>query len=388
MKFTTNVLFGVFLLHQLIEVSSAKLPEDGRLNFTALANKYGYPVDEHDVITEDGYILKLFRIKGNRRTPVLFMHGLLASADVFILRGSNSLALTLAKAGYDIWAGNTRGSPYSRKHITLDPDKDNTFWDFSFHEMGYLDLPAIIDYILKHSGVTKLNAIGHSQGNMIFYVLGSTRPEYNEKINLLAALAPVCYIKNLHAPWPFLVSAGPIINEILKALNDEELLDYSTREFIQNFCTETKLREHLCTELFFELAGYDPDNFEDSFMPVVIGHFPTSTSRKNLFHVYQIASSKAFSQFDHGSQGNFQRYGSDTPPEYDLSKVTMGVYLYAGKNDRMSSIKDVNLLARALPNVKEYIIMKWEKFNHIDYIWGNNIKQYLLPHLLNLLNEN
>ena len=33
-------------------------------------------------------------------------------------------------------------------HTSLTPD-DKEFWDFSFQEMGEIDLPAMVDYVLK-----------------------------------------------------------------------------------------------------------------------------------------------------------------------------------------------------------------------------------------------
>lgn len=61
-----------------------------------LVNSNGYPFEEHEVSSEDGYILSLHRIpKGKfenttnklRRPIALFQHGLLASSDVFLFRG-------------------------------------------------------------------------------------------------------------------------------------------------------------------------------------------------------------------------------------------------------------------------------------------------------------
>jgi lysosomal acid lipase/cholesteryl ester hydrolase len=58
----------------------------------------------------------------------------------------------MAREGYDVWLGNTRGNKYSRHHTSLNPDKDNEFWDFTFAEMGLYDLPAQVNKALEVSG--------------------------------------------------------------------------------------------------------------------------------------------------------------------------------------------------------------------------------------------
>jgi hypothetical protein len=58
-----------------------------------------------------------------------------------------SPAFILAQAGYDVWLGNSRGTKFSRKHLTLDPDQDKEYWEFSYAENGKYDLPAMIDYV-------------------------------------------------------------------------------------------------------------------------------------------------------------------------------------------------------------------------------------------------
>lgn len=68
------------------------------------------------------------------------------------------------------------------------------------HETGYYDLPAIIDYILNVTGKPYLSYIGHSRGCAMAVVLTSTRPEYNSKINVVQAMAPVIYSKKARCP--------------------------------------------------------------------------------------------------------------------------------------------------------------------------------------------
>lgn len=56
----------------------------------------GYPVEDHEIITDDGYILHVFRIPHGKksvlmnriRPPILLMHGFLDSSNGFIVLGA------------------------------------------------------------------------------------------------------------------------------------------------------------------------------------------------------------------------------------------------------------------------------------------------------------
>lgn len=117
----------------------------------------------------------------------------------------------LADAGYDVWIYNARGTRYSRKHVTLDPVKDaKKFFDFSYHEMGTMDMPAIIDYVTNLTKYPQVLYIGHSQGSTISYIMCSEKPEYNNKIKALISFGPVAFLK--HIGDIYKLSAG-LINE-------------------------------------------------------------------------------------------------------------------------------------------------------------------------------
>lgn len=70
--------------------------------------------------------------------------------------------------------------------------------------MGLYDTPAMIDYILNHTNQEKLFYIGFSQGTTQFWVLTSLKPEYNKKIKLMSALAPVAYTGHITGLLRFL----------------------------------------------------------------------------------------------------------------------------------------------------------------------------------------
>ena len=106
----------------------------------------------------------------NADAPVILLqHGLVNSADIWVLRKELSVANQLSKAGFDVWLANSRGSKYSRYHKILDADKDAAFWNFSFIEMGKYDLPATIDYVIKNTGQKKITYLAHSMGNSAMY---------------------------------------------------------------------------------------------------------------------------------------------------------------------------------------------------------------------------
>ena len=80
-----------------------------------MVQSFGYPIEEHQVITQDGYILTLHRIpyglentpdnamnilRNNGRQPVVLAHCLMGSSAVYTYGPTNnSLAYMLADAG-------------------------------------------------------------------------------------------------------------------------------------------------------------------------------------------------------------------------------------------------------------------------------------------------
>ncbi|KAL1459171.1 hypothetical protein WDU94_011178 [Cyamophila willieti] len=157
---------------------------------------WGYPGEEHTITTEDGYIMSLFRItpKQINAKPILFLHGFLSSPEQFLLQGKKDLAIMLTEAGYDVWLGAYRGSHYGRRHVTL-TTKKTKFWDFTFHEHGYYDAPAMIDHILQVTKTPRVSCIGYSMGNAVFMIMLALRPEYNDKVQMYVGLAPYAKVK-------------------------------------------------------------------------------------------------------------------------------------------------------------------------------------------------
>ncbi|XP_059058794.1 lipase 3-like [Achroia grisella] len=276
------------------EFQSKRDNEDIHLNITQLLTKYKYPVEQHQVLTSDGYLLTMFRIP-NDGPAVFVMHGLFSNSDDFITIGPDSgLAYLLADAGYDVWLGNARGNKHSRSHISLSPSCAE-FWDFSWDEIGRYDLPAMIDYILNATKQDQLIYIGHSQG-----------PDFSQ-INATA-------------------------------------------------------------------------------LPVIFGHTPAGVSTKQLVHYAQLINSNKFRQFDYGLK-NLAQYGSVTPPDYNIEKITSPLAIFFGLNDWFNAIEDVNRLKRRLPNIYKFITVPYGSWSHVDYLFARDVKELLYIDVLNVIEE-
>lgn len=110
--------------------------------------------------------------------------------------------------------GNARGNRYSRENVLRSPlgktNERKKFWDFSWHEMGTIDLPKMLDYVLAKTSFNKIHYIGHSQGTTSFFVMLSERPEYNSKILAMQAMAPVAFLS--HSKSPFIRTAAAFLD--------------------------------------------------------------------------------------------------------------------------------------------------------------------------------
>ncbi|XP_057653799.1 gastric triacylglycerol lipase-like [Diorhabda carinulata] len=378
------------------EKNDTNVNGDIGLDIYKFLKKYDYPFETHWVRTEDGYMLRMQRLLGGRnqtfygqknKPAVLLMHGLCSSAMDFISMGPNkSIGLILADAGYDVWLGNNRGNTWSRNHILLNPDTDTEFWDYSFETCGYYDLPAKIDYIIEKTGQKKVFYIGHSQGTTQFFAMAALRPEYNEKIALMVALAPVAYMGNMSSPiLKFMANNLDFFKlVIVNILKLNEMLSHSP---IYNLMAEIiskdesgKLLE-LGASFVFLLCGFNNRGFDRNIIPVMVSNAPAGISSKMLVHYGQEIASGKFQRYDYGI-ANFKYYKSIYPPEFNISEITAPVALYYSQNDLLAAVQDVERFASKLPNLVKLKLLEDKRFNHLDFIYGKDSYKLIYKDLL------
>ncbi|XP_039305745.1 lipase 3 isoform X2 [Solenopsis invicta] len=379
---------------------SPEVPEDAKLNTMQLISKYGYNGELRKVTTEDGYILELHRITGpanstdsNKQKPVAFvMHGLMADSSCFVTFGNQSLAFLLADAGYDVWLGNARGNIYSGEHKNKTISKKD-YWNFSWHEIGTLDLPAMIDYIVKTTGLEKIFYIGHSQGTTSFFIMATERSKYQEHIVEMYAMSPVVYWGRIKSPPLQLLSQ--IIYDIEIILQKFEFYEFNIEEFKKenpHVCAN-KITQTICSVVMSLIGGFDPEQLDLAWLPVIFAHFPGRASMKQILHYGQLIksghmiSSGNFQQYDYGIIGNQKKYNSPVPPKYDLNKITAPIHLYYSKNDWLANTKDVDKFSSELSNLSSKTLIEYQQFNHFDFLWSKDVKKNVYDQMLSLMNK-
>ena len=106
--------------------------DDTNHTISEIITENGFKFEEHNVTTQDGYILTMHRIPNNTGRPVLLQHGIEDCSIQWVINSpDNAPAFKLARAGFDVWMGNNRGNRFSEGHVKWTVE-DKEYWDFDF----------------------------------------------------------------------------------------------------------------------------------------------------------------------------------------------------------------------------------------------------------------
>jgi pimeloyl-ACP methyl ester carboxylesterase len=398
-----------------------------------LVETAGYPLEEHFVTTEDGYVLGLYRIPYGRNLektrrqqrfqgaqndmafapgpPVLLQHGLLDSSATFVVNFPHqSLGFILADHGYDVWLGNSRGNAFSRNHTGFQPTGPTSsfFWDFSFDDMADYDIPAVVQYILSNidsQKYRKVAYVGHSQGGTQAFASFSAKPELQNKIAVLVALAPAIFLRYTSS-IPFLILAQLHTDQLFDMLGQHEFLPArkATADLFSEVCKTSPLA---CISVLTAICGFNPHNLNLTRLPTYVEYAPSGTSVKNMAHWAQLIRQSGeertslFRRYNYGnkcftSRGapqncNRRIYGddfNDTPPSFNLSALTeVPIAIFSGVQDILADPIDIEALVEALPSGALVYLQSEISFEHIDFTWGLSSAEKIYPQVVRLLDE-
>lgn len=109
---------------------------------------------------------------------------------------------------------------------------------------------------------------------------------------------------------------------------------------------------------------------------VYFSHFPAGINSWTLAHVGQGIYGGRLSRFDFlDDDRNLKLYGSVSPPDYNLGKVTNKfIALIHSKDDTLANPKDFARLVDSLNVQLIYnVLVKSDNFTHQDFIWAKDV---------------
>ncbi|XP_027106025.2 triacylglycerol lipase 1-like [Coffea arabica] len=389
-RLLTVLMLSVLLLSSAGEsarVSNIRLPNSPADGLCAhLIQPYGYPCSEHTAQTKDGYLLGLQRVASNSRylrrqygPPVLLLHGLMMAGDAWFLNSPNqSLGFILADHGFDVWAGNVRGTRWSHGHVSL-TEKDKDFWDWSWQELALYDLEGMARYIYNITN-SKIFIVGHSQGT-IMSLAAFTQPHIVSMVEAAALLSPISFLDHISSSF-VLRLVKMHIDEVLLVMGIHELnfkSDWGTH-MMDMVCDEYAN----CNDLLTTITGKNCC-FNISRIDFYLEYEPEPTSSKNLNHLFQMIREGTFRMYDYGILKNLIRYGRLQPPAFDVSSIpnSLPLWMAYGGNDSLADVTDVQHTLKELKSQPEVLFL--EEYGHIDFLLSVRSKEDLYDDMIRFL---
>ena len=380
--------FLIFLLIQLFNVKIADHAVELNFYYKAYIKSMGYKLEEHEVITEDGYKLTLWHIIQNKSIDknkvVYFQPGFLCTAWVFFQLGKYSLPFMLTDLGYDVWIGNNRGTIFSLDHISKDPeDWNGDYWDFNMDDYVVYDLPASITYVRQTTGANKIDYIGHSQGTTIFYMLYMHAPAYIEySINKFISLGSVPNIAYTNfLPINILDKIYGLL-EMSRPLTKAVFFGVGQRKLLSNICKTTP---NICKVAFEAAASLTPTNrirYETLF-PFLF-YYPAGTSSDTLLHWSQIHQHKKLVYFNPEYSKNKEVY------EYDIDVIKnwkIKAFIQRTDCDTFSSYDDVTELYDTIKNKDLITLVDTPLYGHTDDLAAESAIEDVYIPVINFLEK-
>ncbi|XP_018561395.1 lipase 3-like [Anoplophora glabripennis] len=356
-----------------------------------IIKKSGYPFVEYKVKTKDGYILTVFRIPGvaSKKPPIFMLHGVQSTSGIFVGLGKHSMAFLLHDAGYDIWLGNYRGTEYSEGHESLNVTQKE-YWNYSVDEIALNDVPAMLQLVRYHTlDKGKIIYIGHSLGTTAALMYASEYPDAAaNNVGLFILLTPAYKLSNMRSPYRFLF---PLLYPVLDITNALNIIPFISRGNARNvtrpLCLSSPPMMIACLNILNLFLG-PFTQISPETIPVYFNQIPGGTSLKTISYLAE-ATRGQFRKYNYGVGKNRFLYGSDTPPEYDIKRIKVPIYIMYAARDWTITKEDSLNLYRELPKEVRYGIYEISNlnFNHYDFLFGRDSKKLVTDKLLEVLKK-
>ncbi|KAG5875198.1 hypothetical protein JTB14_029372 [Gonioctena quinquepunctata] len=177
-------------------------------------------------------------------------------------------------------------------------------------------------------------------------------------------------------------------NEVTNALNIVQTLSRGNlRNLTRPFCTSSPPMMLLCLNVLNLFLGPFTQIAPET-VPVYFNQIPAGTSLKTLTYLTE-ATRGRFRKYDFGRGKNRYLYGSDEPPEYDLKRIRVPIYIMYARSDWSITRRDSISFYNALPEGVRYGMHEIRNlnFNHYDFLFGRDSKRLVTDKVIQVLDE-
>lgn len=299
--------------------------------------------EPHQLRTRDDVPLRLTRLRGGSKGPVLVVHGVGVWSGMFSLPTvRENFAQYLVRHGYDVWLFDWRGSiQLPVRQFMLDQAAEN-------------DFPAAVRYIREATRAESIQAVVHCAGSAAFFAALAS--------GLLPAVRCVAASQvamHFVTPWTTRIKAFLHLSEAL------------AKVFLYGH-----LYEHA------QLNQDTHDRLTDQFGKRNITAF---------VHLAQLARRVGAQRFDYGPAENRRRYGTPRPTTYlDAKHLRIPITFVSGERNRTFVPRSTELTFEWLckeNGPKRYRRHVVPGYGHIDSFMGANANRDVYPLFLEQLDS-
>lgn len=337
----------------------------------------------HAIYTPDGIELRLTRLHGGTKGPVLVAHGVGVWSGMFSLPTvRENFAQYLVRHGYDVWLFDWRGS------IQL------PLRQFTFDNAAENDFPAAVRYIVETTKADSVQAVVHCAGSASFFVAlaSGLLPQVRSvaasqvalhfvvpaatKIKALLRLPDVLATTGLEYMTPAVDSLHPVFQELFGAAVD----------LVHNECTSTVC--HRITFLYGHLYAHAQlnqdthDRLTEQF---------GKCNMRTFQHLAQLARSIGSQAYDYGPRENLRRYGTRRPRSYlNAVHLRLPITFVSGELNRTFLPASTQLTFEWLckeNGPEQYRRHVVPGYGHIDSFMGANANRDIYPLFLEALDS-
>ncbi|GJN92484.1 hypothetical protein Rhopal_005514-T1 [Rhodotorula paludigena] len=340
------------------------------------AEYWGWRCEDVDVETEDGFVLRVHHLSDPKREkpgpPVILQHGILSNSVTFMVNEERSLAFWLLEQGYDVYCSNIRTN-IRMPHRTW-PRSDPRYWAWGVKDIAMYDLPAIVDYVGKKTGL-KPAYIGHSQGCGTMYIALSrgVRPDLGNKLSCFISLAPAVYAGPCLRHFPF-----SLMRRFAKSRKVWSLV-FGVREFIPAISLFQRylpgwLFGHLANPVFAFIFGFHDHNWLKRQVPKFFRTVAVPNSSELLFYMSIFSYKNCV--FD----------TTTTEPWFPPSMPPLAIF-YGTLDTLVLGKPLVERIRSHEPHVRLVKAVALENYEHQDPIWAHTAIKEVYPGILEVLQQ-